>query len=61
VKSIITYINSSYEEMKKVRWPTKKEATRLTGYVIGGSLIVGLFVAIFDYLFKEVLALLITG
>jgi len=47
--------------MKKVRWPTKKEATRLTGYVIGGSLIVGLFVAIFDYLFKAVLALLITG
>ncbi|OGC38408.1 preprotein translocase subunit SecE [candidate division WWE3 bacterium RBG_13_37_7] len=45
--------------MKKVKWPTKDEAIRLTGYVIGVSLAVGLFVTIFDYVFKELLTLIL--
>ncbi len=55
----LNYIKSSYEEMKKVKWPTKDEAIRLTGYVIGVSLAVGLFVTIFDYVFKELLTLIL--
>lgn len=46
------FIIQSYNELKKVQWPTKEEAIRLTVYVIGVSLGVGLFVAIADYLFK---------
>lgn len=57
---VIDYIKSSYEEVKKVKWPTKKETIRLTGYVIGVSLAVGLFVTIFDYVFKEALTILLT-
>ena len=56
---VIDYIKSSHSEVKKVTWPTKEEAIRLTSYVIGVSLAVGLFVTIFDYVFKELLTLLL--
>jgi preprotein translocase SecE subunit len=57
---VVNFINSSVEEMKKVRWPTQKETIRLTGYVIGVSLGVGLFVMFFDYLFAQLVTLLLT-
>lgn len=55
MSSIISYLTSSIDEVKKVSWPTKKEVTNLTINVIGVSLAVGLFVSIFDYIFKELL------
>jgi preprotein translocase SecE subunit len=59
VGAITEYIKSSYEEVKKVAWPTKKESMRLTTYVIGVSLAVGLFVTVFDYLFKQLLTVIL--
>jgi len=53
------FIRESIQELKKVTWPSKKETARLTGYVIGVSVLVGLFVSGFDYLFRQLLALLI--
>lgn len=49
----------SYEEIKRVKWPNKQETIRLTAYVIGVSLGVGLFVMLADYLFAELLKLII--
>ncbi len=59
MNKISGYIKSAYEEIKKVTWPSKKETTRLTTYVVGVSLAVGLFVMVFDYVFKELLTILI--
>jgi len=59
VVKVIDYIKSSYEESKRVKWPTKEETRRLTAYVIGVSLAVALFVTLFDYVFKELLTLLL--
>lgn len=56
---VIDYIKSSHSEVKKVNWPSKDEAIRLTSYVIGVSLAVGLFVTVFDYVFKELLTILL--
>ncbi len=56
---IANFLKESYAELKKVRWPTRGEAIRLTGYVIGVSLVVGVYVAALDYGFQELLALLI--
>lgn len=50
-----SFLKESYTEFKKVEWPTKKETIRLTAYVIGVSLFVGLFVSGVDYIFKELL------
>lgn len=54
---MINFFGESYAEFKKVDWPSKEETIRLTGFVIGASLLVGLFVAGIDYIFKELLSI----
>jgi len=44
MKLSLNYLTEVREEFKNVSWPTKIEATRLTLFVVGGSLLVGLFV-----------------
>ncbi len=56
---VINYLKDSVDEIKRVQWPTKQQTIRLTEYVIGVSIGIGLFVALFDYIFKELLTLLI--
>jgi len=60
VNKVSKFIKESFEELKKVQFPSKNEALRLTGYVIGISLISGIMVTVFDYLFKEALRFIIT-
>lgn len=60
MKGLIKFLKNSKEEFKKVDWPSKKETLRLTGYVIGVSLIVGLLVMGLDYVFKTGLEVLLT-
>lgn len=40
----INYLTAVRGEFKNVTWPTRQEAVRLTLFVVGGSLLVGLFV-----------------
>ena len=56
---VVNFINQSYDELKRIQWPSKKETIRLTGFVIGVSLFVGLFVMFFDYFFAQAVTLLI--
>ncbi len=49
-------ILESYSEFKKVNWPSKEKAIRLTALVIGVSLGVALYVWVVDLLLKEVLS-----
>ncbi len=60
VNRVSKFVKESFEELKKVQFPTKKEALRLTGYVIGISLVTGVLVTLLDYLFKEFLTFIIT-
>jgi len=46
------------EELKRVTWPTRAEATELTVTVIVLSLIVAVFVGIIDFSFAQLLGLL---
>ena len=55
------YINGSVREMKKVTWPTKKEAKNYTFLVIGVSLAVASFLGALDYIFSFGLGLFIRG
>jgi len=52
------FIEGILEELKKVTWPTRKQAIRLTGIVIGISLIIGIYVGIIDVLLAKGLELL---
>jgi len=60
MNKLSTYIKASYEEMKKVTWPSKKETTNYTILVIIFSLAVALFLGLLDYLFNLGLAQIIT-
>lgn len=53
--TIINYIKKSFEEMKKVTWPTQKEAKNYTLLVIGISLSVAAFLGGLDMLFQSVI------
>ena len=52
MSKLIDYLKGSIEEMKKVTWPTKKEAKNYTLLVIGISLGVAAFLGILDYAFS---------
>jgi len=51
VKNLTAYFKSSYEEMKKVSWPTKKQTTTYSLLVIGMSVGFAAFFSILDYIF----------
>lgn len=59
MKKVIDFIKEAIDEFKKVQWPTKKQATRLTVIVVGVSLVIGLYVSGIDYLFQELVGTLI--
>lgn len=56
---MIKFIKEAYEELKLVKWPTRNEALRLTGIVIGLSIFVSLFVASADFVYTRLLELVI--
>jgi preprotein translocase subunit SecE len=60
MKRITRYIKSSIDELKRVIWPTRKQATILTVVVLAFTAAVAIYLAIFDYLFRLGLEQLIT-
>jgi preprotein translocase SecE subunit len=59
VNKVISFVKEAYYELKMAQWPTKNQTINLTLYVIGVSLGVGIFVSLWDYLFKEMLSMII--
>ncbi len=55
----LSFLFETQEELKKVVWPKRQEVIRLTGVVIGVSLIVGAFIGGLDFVFTKLLSLLI--
>lgn len=45
---LTNYFKESYEELKKVSWPTRKDTVRDTLVVIGVSLAVAIFLGLLD-------------
>lgn len=52
VESLKNYLIGSYEEMKKVTWPTKEQTTNYSLIVIGLSVGVAVFLSALDYIFN---------
>jgi len=53
------YLKETKVEMKKVNWPTRQEAIRLTAVVIIVSLAVSVVLGGFDFMFTTLLQLVI--
>lgn len=50
--SLIRYFSGSYQELRKVTWPTKNQAIRLTAIVLGFCLFMALVIGVIDGLFN---------
>ena len=60
-KQLIAYGQDSIREVKKVVWPTRKEALQMTGYVFAFVVIMALFLWLTDKTLEWVLYDLILG
>ena len=60
-KSLIAYGRDSIREVRKVVWPTRKEATQMTGYVFAFVVVMALFLWFTDKTLEWVLYDLILG
>lgn len=52
LNDLIAYFKASYEEMKKVSWPTKKQTINYSLLVIGMSVGFAVFFSVLDYVFN---------
>lgn len=51
---ITGFFREAWQELKKVNWPTPEQARNLTLLVVAISLVVGVYVLFFDFVFGEV-------
>jgi len=56
---IVRYFRETAGELRKVSWPTRSEATRLTIIVLVVIGITSLFLGLMDFLFSRLFALFI--
>lgn len=48
-----TFLRESYEELKRVSWPTRQETIRYTLFIIGFSVALALFLGLLDFMFSR--------
>ncbi len=56
---IIRYFQETREELRKVAWPTRQEAVRLTLIVLGATLAFAIIFGLLDLLFQQLAGLLV--
>lgn len=56
---LVKYFKDTAAEMKQVAWPTQQQAMTYTALVIGISAVVALYAGAFDFLFAEIISILV--
>jgi preprotein translocase subunit SecE len=51
VNRIRRFLDEAWSELKKVSWPSREQTRNLTVLVVAVSLIVGLYITVFDTIF----------
>jgi len=54
-KNPVKFLKQVETELKKVVWPTRKEAAKMTAVVISTSLVVGSFIGFLDFAFTKIM------
>ena len=57
--NIINYLNETKAELKHVSWPTRRQTIFFTITVIALSILTGLLLGLFDFIFNAILKLVI--
>ena len=52
------YFDEVFSELRKVSWPTREHVRNLTVLVFAISLVIGVYVAVLDTFFQNIVALL---
>jgi len=60
IRRLRRFLQEAWSELKKVTWPTREQTRNLTVLVFVISAAVGAYIAIFDALFKVVIAWIAT-
>jgi preprotein translocase subunit SecE len=60
-KSRFAFIRDIYDELRKVVWPTRREAIRLTIMVLAVCIAVGIILGALDYGFSQLVARVFLG
>ncbi len=55
---IIRYLRETRAELRKVTWPTRKEALNLTYIVLGVTFVFAIVLGTLDYIFSRIFQLL---
>lgn len=50
----ISFIKESYEELRKVSWPSRKQTINYTLVVVGVSVAVAVFLGVLDMIFSSI-------
>jgi preprotein translocase subunit SecE len=53
LQRIRRFIDETSSELKKVTWPTREQTINLTFLVFLVSLVVGVFISVFDFIFTQ--------
>ena len=56
---LVSFLEETKTELKKVTWPTRNDVAGSTVVVLGTTLALSLFIGFFDYLFTITMRLLI--
>lgn len=57
---VIEYFKDTRGELRKVSWPTRKQATNLTLIVLAVTVIMALFLGSLDYIFANLVRLIVS-
>jgi len=58
--AVFVFLKEVKEELEKVSWPKRDEAIRLTGIVVLVSILVGIFIAFWDFVFTKIIQFILT-
>ncbi len=58
--ALVRYFRETRGELRKVTWPTREESQRLTAIVLGVSLVMSIFLWVFDAVFSSVIQWVLT-
>lgn len=60
VTRIVEYLKDTRGELRKVTWPTREQATKLTLIVLAVTGVMALFLGALDYIFATLVRLIIS-
>ncbi len=59
MNKVVKFLKEVQTELKKVVWPTRQQALRLTAIVVGVSLVVGIYVGVLDFALTKMVGMIV--